>query len=96
MASTWMSSTRPGDSPFADYSLSSPVFQAFLLTAAQQAVDAGADGLEVDDLTGQTAAILYYPRSSRIVRRYHDGGIPNVPPTEYSASTLALQFGSRI
>lgn len=45
---------------FADYSLSSPVYQAFLVAQAQSAVDSGADGLLVDDVAGQLGALLYY------------------------------------
>ncbi len=40
------------------YSLSSPVFKAFLKTRAKEAVDMGADGFLVDDPAGQVAVML--------------------------------------
>jgi hypothetical protein len=81
-------------STFADYSLSSPVFQSFLLAAAEQAADAGADGLLVDDVQSQLASILYYSPSEA-------GSFDSVTMAafnlylqqNFSAAQLISQFG---
>jgi uncharacterized protein (TIGR03437 family) len=83
--------TRKGT--FADYSLSSPVFQAFLIASAQQAVDAGADGLLVDDVQSQLGAIQYGSAQAGSFDAITMGAFQTYLQQKYSASVLATQFG---
>jgi uncharacterized protein (TIGR03437 family) len=79
---------------FANYSLSSPIFQNFLITSAQQAVDAGADGMQVDNVQLQLGAMLYFPPAEAgSFDAVTMSAFQTYLQQKYSASGLASQFG---
>ena len=81
-------------STFADYSLSSPVYQAFLKASAQQAVDGGADGLLVDDVQSQLGATLWNsPAQAGSFDAVTMSAFQIYLQQKYSPSALAAEFG---